>query len=566
MNFGLPEFLFVVLILIYCITLPKILARANQKSWLSYIPVLQFIPFVKAIGRPWYWVLLLLVPGVNFIMMAIINVELGIVFNYRSTKEQWMFGALPWYRLYTLAFQQTDSTYIGPRSWEGKKKSFGREWGEAILFAVVAATVIRSFFLEAFTIPTPSMEKSMMVGDYLFVSKFSYGTKLPQTPMSVPFVHNALPFNGLPNSYVDWFSLPYLRLPGIGEVERYDPVVFNFPHGDTIIVDPYYAGHDYYSILKNEAMFLAAPYATTWQQQYNVYASNPAKYEAMARKNFTEKKICVSCGMSERSRKGHPIGGIRYRPIDKKENYIKRCIGLPGETLSIEHRKVKINGQFIDDLEGMMHTTLIQLAKNVSIKKIQAKYSANLSDIRIAQIPDSTGNFAPNFFELPLTAKQIEEMTQAKEILWHEVLDDSIADQAPGTMYPNSRNPKFAHWTVDNFGPITIPAEGMTIPLTDDNFDLFQRVIRVYEQHNLVRTGKNTFLLDGQPCSQYTFQQNYYWMMGDNRNNSLDSRYWGFVPEDHVVGKAVFTWFSKADAKYQGHSSIRWDRMFKLVD
>jgi signal peptidase I len=251
MNFGLPEFLFVVLILIYCITLPKILARANQKSWLSYIPVLQFIPFVKAIGRPWYWVLLLLVPGVNFIMMAIINVELGIVFNYRSTKEQWMFGALPWYRLYTLAFQQTDSTYIGPRSWEGKKKSFGREWGEAILFAVVAATVIRSFFLEAFTIPTPSMEKSMMVGDYLFVSKFSYGTKLPQTPMSVPFVHNALPFNGLPNSYVDWFSLPYLRLPGIGEVERYDPVVFNFPHGDTIIVDPYYAGHDYYSILKN---------------------------------------------------------------------------------------------------------------------------------------------------------------------------------------------------------------------------------------------------------------------------------------------------------------------------
>ena len=213
-----------------------------------------------------------------------------------------------------------------------------------------------------------------------------------------------------------------------------------------------------------------------------------------------------------------------------------------------------------------MHTTLIQLAKNVSIKKIQAKYSANLSDIRIAQIPDSTGNFAPNFFELPLTSKQIEEMTQAKEILWHEVLDDTIADQAPGTMYPNSRNPKFANWTVDNFGPITIPAEGMTIPLTDDNFDLFQRVIRVYEQHNLVRTGKNTFLLDGQPCSQYTFQQNYYWMMGDNRNNSLDSRYWGFVPEDHVVGKAVFTWFSKADAKYQGHSSIRWDRMFKLVD
>lgn len=566
MNFGLPEFLFVVLILIYCVTLPKILARAGQNSWMAYVPILQFIPFVKAIGRPWYWVLLLLVPGVNFIMMAIINVELGIGFNFRTTKEQWLFGALPWYRLPALAYQQKDAVYIGPRSWEGKKKSFGREWGEAILFAVVAATVIRSFFLEAFTIPTPSMEKSMMVGDYLFVSKFSYGTKLPQTPMSFPFLHNALPFNGLPNSYVDWFSLPYLRLPGIGEVERYDPVVFNFPHGDTIIVDPYYAGHDYYSILKNEAMYLAAPYATTWEQQYNVYASNPAKYEAMARKNFTEKKICVSCGLSERSRKGHPIGGIRYRPIDKKENYIKRCVGLPGETLSIEHRKVKINGQFIDELDGMMHTTIIQTADNVSIKKLQAKYSVNLNDIRVSQIPDSNGYFAPNVFELPLTAKQAEEMKKSKEIVWFDVLDDTTADQAPGTMYPNSRNPKFAQWTVDNFGPIVIPAEGMTVPLNDDNFDLFQRVIRVYEHHNLVRTGKNKFLLDGQPATQYTFAQNYYWMMGDNRNNSLDSRYWGFVPEDHIVGKAVFTWFSKADPKYQGHSGIRWDRMFKLVD
>ncbi len=566
MNFGIPEFLFVVLILIYCVTLPKILPRAGQKSWMAYIPILQFIPFVKALGRPWYWVLLLLVPGVNFLMMVIINVELGIAFNFRSTKEQWMFGALPWYRLVVLSFQQKEVAFVGPRSWTGKKKSFGREWGEAILFAIVAATVIRSFFLEAFTIPTPSMEKSMMVGDYLFVSKFSYGTKLPQTPMSVPFLHNALPFSGLPNSYVDWFSLPYLRLPGIGKVERYDPVVFNFPHGDTIIVDPYYAGHDYYSILRNEAMYLAAPNATTWEEQYYTYATNPLKFEALARKNFTEKKICLSCGLSERSRKGHAIGGIRYRPIDKKENYIKRCVGLPGETLSIEHRKVKINGQFIDELDGMMHTTIIQTADNVSIKKLQAKYSINLSDIRVSQIPDSNGFFTRNVFELPLTANQAEEMKKSKEIVWYDILDDTTADQAPGTMYPNSHDPKFADWTVDNFGPIVIPAEGMTIPLTDDNFELFKRVIIVYEHHELKRIGHNKFLLDNQPASEYTFEQNYYWMMGDNRNNSLDSRYWGFVPEDHIVGKAVFTWFSKADPKYQGHSNIRWDRMFKLVD
>jgi signal peptidase I len=565
MHFGIPEFLFVALIAIYCITLPKILSRAGQTSWMSYIPILQFIPLTKAIQRPWYWVLLLLVPGVNFLMMVIVNVELGIVFNYRSAKEQWLFGALPWYRLIVLAFQQKESPYVGARSWEGKKKSFGREWGEAILFAIVAATVIRSFFLEAFTIPTPSMEKSMLVGDYLFVSKFSYGTKLPQTPMSVPFVHNALPFEGLPNSYVEWFSLPYLRLPGIGDVERYDPVVFNFPNGDTILVDPYYAGHDYYGLVRNEAMYLASPNATSWQMQYEDYAANPEKFDAMARNNFANKKVCMSCGLAERSRKGHAIGGIRYRPVDKKENYIKRCVGLPGETLSIEHRKVKINGQFIDELDGMMHSTLIQLAPNVSIKKIQSKYTCNLDDIKSAQFEDTLKNSTSTIFEIPLTSSQIQEMIASKEIIWHEVIDETEANHAPGTMYPNSRNPKFAKWTVDNYGPVTIPAEGMTIVLNDDNFDMYQRVIRVYEQHSLVRIGKDKFTIDGQPATSYTFQQNYYWMMGDNRNNSLDSRFWGFVPEDHIVGKAIFNFFSKADPKYQGNSKIRWERMFRLV-
>ncbi len=565
MHFGIPEFLFFLLIAIYCITLPKILSRAGQNTWMSYVPVLQFIPLTKAIGRPWYWVLLLLIPGVNFLMMVIVNVELGIAFNYRSTKEQWMFGALPWYRLCVLAFQQKETAYVGARSWEGKKKSFGREWGEAILFAIVAATVIRSFFLEAFTIPTPSMEKSMLVGDYLFVSKFSYGTKLPQTPMSVPFVHNALPFDGLPNSYVEWFSLPYLRLPGIGDVERYDPVVFNFPNGDTILVDPYYAGHDYYGLLRNEAMYLAAPNATSWEMQYDAYSANPEKFDAMARNNFANKKVCLSCGLAERSRRGHAIGGVRYRPVDKKENYIKRCVGLPGETLAIEHRKVKINGQFIDDLDGMMHSTLIQLAPNVSIKKIQSKYTCNLDDIKSAQFEDTLKNSTSTIYEIPLTESQVQEMIASKEIIWHEVIDETQPNHAPGSMFPNSRNPKFAQWTVDNYGPVTIPAEGMTIVLNDDNFDMYQRVIRVYERHDLVRTGKDKFTLDGQMASSYTFEQNYYWMMGDNRNNSLDSRFWGFVPEDHIVGKAIFNFFSQSDPKYQGNKHIRWERMFRLV-
>jgi len=503
-HFGIPEILFIVLILIYCFTLPKILTRAGQNTWMSYVPVLQYFPFVKAIHRPWYWVLLLLVPGVNLIMMAIINVELGIVFNQRSTKQQWIMGALPWYGLIQLAFQNTDAPYVGARDWSKTKKSFARDWSEAILFAVVAATVIRSFFLEAFTIPTPSMEKSMLVGDYLFVSKFSYGTKLPQTPMSIPFLHNALPGSSMMNSYVDWFSLPYFRLPGLGDVDRFDPVVFNFPHGDTILVDPYYAGHDYYGILMQEAIVMASLESKNNQDTLSgldKYKMNPEKYKAKARANFNEKKVCVSCGYGKGNGRPFPIGGTRYRPMDKKENYIKRCIGLPGETLKIEHRQVMINGAAIENPQGLMFNYQFELINPAMKKRIEDKYTIN----------------------------------------------------------------NFADWTVDNYGPVTIPAKGMTITLDHHQFEMYKRVIDVYENHSIEeRDGQ--FFIDGVAQTQYTFESDYYWMMGDNRHHSADSRFWGFVPENHVVGKAVFTWFSKGNPEYHKNTKIRWNRMFRLVD
>lgn len=554
MKLGIPEMMFILLIVIYCITLPKILARAGQKTWMAYVPFLQFYPWVKAIQRPWYWALLMIVPGVNFIMMVIAQVELGIAFNQRSTKEQWLFGALPWWRLIQLAFQQQQIEYVGPRSWEGKMKSFAREWSEALLFAVVAASVIRSFFLEAFTIPTPSMEKSMLVGDYLFVSKFAYGTKLPQTPMSIPFMHNALPFSGMPNSYLEWFTLPYMRLPGLGKVERFDPVVFNFPHGDTILVDPYYAGHDYYGILRQEAMFMA--------QGFDNYAKDPAKYEAMARKNFTEKKVCVSCAAQKRLRKALPIGGLRYRPMDKKENYIKRCIGLPGDEIKIKHRQVYINGQAIENPEGLMFNYEFELKNPAYANRIQDKYSINIDDLNV--LPDSAGN-PSNFFRCPLTQEVYNELKNNPEVTWIEAQDEVTNENPPGTLFPNSLNPAFENWTVDNYGPVVIPAKGMSIPMNELNYAMYQRVIRVYEGHQLEKRG-NDYIIDGQKAGQYTFESDYYWMMGDNRHHSADSRFWGFVPENHVVGKAVFTWFSKADPNYQGHSKIRWDRMFKLVD
>jgi len=190
----IPWIFLLALIVIYSITLPVLLKRAGvSNAVLGYIPLVNFFPFLKMIKRPWWWFFILLCPGINLLMLVIMNVELGIAFGKRSTKDQWFFGALPWVAIPQLAFKQKEVAYVGPRDWTGKKKSTMREWGEAIVFAVVAASIIRTFFFEAFTIPTPSMEKSMLVGDYLFVSKMSYGAKIPQTPVSVPFVHNALP-------------------------------------------------------------------------------------------------------------------------------------------------------------------------------------------------------------------------------------------------------------------------------------------------------------------------------------------------------------------------------------
>ena len=228
----IPWILLGILLLEHIVFLPALFERAGLNKSHGFIPGLNYWTWLKAIGRPWYWIILLVIPGVNLIMLVIMHVELGIAFGDRSTVDQWKQGALPWVFLPVLS--RSGFKYVGKRDWTNIKKSTGREWGESILWAVVVATVVRTFIFEAFMIPTGSMEGSMLVGDYLYVSKTSYGPKVPQTPVSVPLIHNALPGSMVP-SYTEWFALPYKRLPGIREVERYDAVVFNFPHGDTIV-------------------------------------------------------------------------------------------------------------------------------------------------------------------------------------------------------------------------------------------------------------------------------------------------------------------------------------------
>jgi signal peptidase I len=379
-----------------------------------------------------------------------------------------------------------------------KKKSVAREWLDAAVFAIVAATIIRTFFIEAYTIPTPSMEKSLMVNDYLFVSKMHYGARLPMTPLAIPFVHNTMPIVG-GNSYSEAVKWPYKRLWGFGKVERFDDVVFNFPNGDTVYLqDP---SQDYYS------------------------------YKRMGQQIEPDEIIT--------------------RPVDKKENYIKRCVAIAGDTLQLDRGVLHINGEVIPDFQHQLQQYQVTTNNSFNEDALEEIGIDPQTDMGLAPIP--------NTYYFNITRKQAN--TLKKE--FQNVLEIQPLYAQPGVVrsmgemtYPyDTTNFK---WNVDNYGPIYIPKKGATVTIDASNIALYRRIIKNYEGHDLVENG-NQILIDGKEAHSYTFGMNYYWLMGDNRHNSADSRYWGFVPEDHVVGKAWFIWMS-----YDRHG-IRWSRLFRSV-
>jgi signal peptidase I len=370
---------------------------------------------------------------------------------------------------------------IFSRKKELKPKSWLQEWREAIVFAVVVATLIRWGTVEAFVIPTPSMENSLMVGEYLFVSKIHYGSRTPRTPLQVPLTHQKFWGTEIP-SYLDWIQLPSWRLPGISHVQREDVVVFNVP----------------------------------------------------------------DLGMND---------GIE-RPVDLKTYYVKRCVGIPGDTLSVVDRQLNVNGQNLLVRPGMKFSYLVTAEEEIT-KRAFRNLQVDADDYYFF----GRMNDGKALYKMFLTQAQLE-MLRAASYVTDVRVDHTTQDGPDADIFPLAKN---AEWNGDNYGPLIIPQEGMTIAVNDSTMALYGETIRLFEHHDNVTVANGTLTIEGQALKEYIFRQDYYFMMGDNRNNSLDSRYWGFVPYDHIVGKPLFVFFS-VDQHADLLDKIRWSRIFTLVE
>ncbi|KQC02731.1 signal peptidase I [Pedobacter sp. Hv1] len=381
-----------------------------------------------------------------------------------------------------------------------KKKSKAREWTDAIIFAVIAATIIRVFFIEAYTIPSGSMEKSLLVGDFLFVSKVNYGARVPMTPIAFPFAHHTMPLTGT-KAYWDGVQWKYRRLPGLQKIKRNDIVVFNLPVGDTVALENQDAS--YYKLVRELG----------WKQVNSQYT-------------------------------------ITTRPVDKRENIIKRCIGIAGDTVSMKNGLVSINGK----PEPLSGTGKMPYRIQFKTEDINLDVLVGLG-FSIAEMKQLNATTYTAFGTAEM-ANQVKKLDFVNAI----TLDVKPPSQDDGDIFPVNTQYK---WNTDNFGPLIIPKKGWTVQLDNLTMPIYYRAIRTYEGNKVEQKGKEWYIND-KAATSYTFKLDYYWMMGDNRHNSIDSRYWGFLPEDHVVGKALFIWMS-FDTNGSWFSKIRWSRIFKGI-
>ena len=510
----------------------KLYQKAGRKSWEALIPVYNAVVLMEIIRRPKWWVILLFIPIINLMIFPVVWVETLRSFGKNSSLDTAL-GILT-FGLYTYTINYSDNVQyeadrsLVPRTWFG-------EWISALIFAITAATLVHNYFIQPYIIPTGSLEKTLLIGDFLFVSKFHYGARAPMTAVAFPMVHDTLPIVKS-KSYLDFPQLPYFRLPGFQKVARNEIVVFSWP-ADTV------------------------------------------------RQFFVKEK------------------GVR-KPIDKKSNYVKRCVGIPGDTLSIVDGFVHINGErsILPERAKTQYVHTAYSAKGISGRKLLAEKFKDFSrKYRIDNINNQSyqailpyiygiySNERDNFVVISPARGIPDEVARKLRLKMSEILEpqkellltiaeadrikkvmglDSIVRQVNRSKTPNTSffpNHLPYDWNEDNFGPIVLPKAGTSVALTLQNLPLYKKIIREYEK-NLLSVKDGAIFINGKETTQYSFQQDYYWMMGDNRHRSEDSRYWGFVPEDHIVGKPVLIWFS-IEGINDGirNWSIRWDRVMTTV-
>ena len=523
--------IFLVFQIIYFLSTWKLFIKAGEKPIYSLIPFYNLIIMMKIIKRPKWWFILLFIPVINLLMAGVIIIETLRSFGKNSNLDT-LIGlvSLGTYITYINYFGSID--YVRDR--DVKNKTWIGEFIHSLIFAVVAATIVHNYFIQPYIIPTGSLEKTLLIGDFLFVSKFHYGARVPTTPIAFPMVHDTIPIIKK-RSYLKFPQLPYLRLPGFQKIKRNEIVVFSWP-ADTV------------------------------------------------RRFFVREK------------------GVK-KPIDKKSNYVKRCVGLPGDTLEIINGYVHIDNkknilpdrakiQFTYKLYNSNGISSIKLIQN-NIENFSRKFKINnisqsiynsIKNEIIGVISNDSNNFIVltnstgfpkdlirkfgiNAVELLETSKELTLSVSEYENLKKLNLFDSISQQVYGNKsylntFPNDISYK---WNEDNFGPILIPKKGMKVKLTVKNIFLYKKIIKDYEK-NILSQVDNAFYINGIKSDTYTFKKDYYWMMGDNRHKSEDSRFWGFVPDDHIVGKPVLIWFSiKGINDGIKNWKIRWSRLMTTV-
>lgn len=459
----------------------KLYEAAGRKRWEALVPVYNAIVLMKIINRPTWWTILLFIPIVNLIMFPVVWVETLRSFGKNSNTDTFLglitFGFYIYYVNYT---QQLN--YISDRSLVPHTKT--GDTVNSLLFAVIVATIVHGYVLQPFQIPTSSLEKSLLVGDFLFVSKFHYGARLPMTTVAFPMVHDTIPLINK-KSYVKWPQLPYFRLPSLQKIERNDIVVFNWPV-DTV---------------------------------YKFFDRTP--------------------------------GNRADKPIDKKSNYVKRCVGIPGDSLSIKDGIVYIGGKLL----VLPERAKPQYSYTVTTDGSPFDQTYLLKELNITDgiyMDDRT----PNTYIFSALTDEAVARLKANPIVKN--ISRNINHEPDPTVFPQNNK-----WNIDNYGPIYIPQKGKTVALNAETLPLYKMIITEYENNDLKANG-NEIRINGKVATSYTFKQDYYWMMGDNRHRSEDSRYWGFVPENHIVGKPVFVWLSM-DPNGKGLDKVRWERVFTTV-